>query len=106
MYVAEQKAYFMKHFPYRQVLGELDTSTGNLREWSLPYQDGADAYWRTSIVVDSKGIVFFEVAGKGLHRFVPETGEFTKFNVEPDHIKIDSSDVIYLNLSRAISAVT
>ena len=107
LYVTDNKAYFMKHFPYRQVLGELDTATNTLREWSLPYQIPAEAY-NTSIVVDSNGIVFFEMGNyeHELHRFVPETVEFTKFNVDPRHLVIDSSDTIYLNLGSAVAAAT
>ena len=107
LYVASDKAYFMKHFPNRQLLGELDTDTNTLREWSLPYQTGSYVN-SNSIVVDSNGIVFFEMdnAEGELHRFVPETAEFTKFNVRPWHVVIDSSDTIYMNLHRAVAAAT
>ena len=105
LYVAGDKAYFMKHFPYRQVLAELDTTTDTLREWSLPYQTSSRL---TSIVVDSHGNVFFDMSGavSGLHRFVPETAEFTKFNVKPFYVKIDSSDTIYMSLGSSVAAAT
>lgn len=107
-YVADDKVYFIKHFHNRQVLGELDTTTNTLREWSLPYQTRSNYIDRTSIVVDSNGIVFFEMgnAESELHRFVPETTEFTKFNVRPHHLVIDSSDTIYMNLNGAVAAAT
>ena len=107
LYVAGTKAYFMKHFPNRQVLGELDTATNTLREWSLPYQARSHV-GPTSIVVDSNGTVFFEMSGVGseLHRFVPETAEFTKFNIKPNHLMIDLSDTIYMNLNHAVAAAT
>lgn len=107
LYVTDNKAYFMKHFHYRQILGELDIGTNILSQWSLPYQtriyeDG------TSLVVDSKGIVFFEMSGqeRELHRFVPETANFTTFDVVPDHLIIDSSDTIYMNLGSAVASAT
>lgn len=106
-YGTDDKVYFMKHFPNRQVLTEFDSSTDTLREWSLPYQTKSQVYY-TSIVVDSNGVVFFEMDGTegGLHRFVTETAEFTKFNVRPHHLVIDSSDTIYMNLSGAVAAAT
>ena len=105
LYVAGDKAYFMKHFPYRQVLAELDTATDTLREWSLPYQTTS---YHSSIVVDSNGNVFFDMSGavNEFHRFVPETAEFTKFNVRPSNLKIDSSDTIYMNLGSGVAAAT
>lgn len=105
-YVVGDKVYFLKHFPYRQVLGEFDTATDTLREWSLPYQTQSPDY-ATSIVVDSNGIVFFEMDRRSeLHRFVPETAEFTKFDIRPSHLVIDSSDTIYMNLSYAVAMAT
>ena len=106
-YVAGDKVYFMKHFPNRQVLGEFDTVADTLSEWSLPYQTASHVTW-TSIVVNSNGIVFFEMSGaeSELHRLVLETAEFTKFNIRPSHLVIDSSDTIYLNLGSAVAAAT
>ena len=105
LYVADDKAYFMKIFPYRQVLAELDTSTDTLREWPLPYQTKS---YLNSIVADSNGNVFFDMSGavSGLHRFVPETAEFTKFNVKSSNLKIDSSDTIYMSLGSGVAAAT
>ncbi len=92
--IHEEKIYFGNHIGRHTAnIVELDTSTGQVTEITVPYACEIDIHPR---IADSAGNVFSSGCDRqSLHKFVPSTTTFTKFNGAPSPSRIDSDDTMY-----------
>ncbi len=92
--VHDEKIYFGNHVGRHTTnIIELDTSTGQVTEITLPYTCEYNIH---PTIADSAGNIFFSGCDtRSFYKFVPSTDTFTKFSGAPHPYRIDSDDTMY-----------